>query len=50
MKKKDTVPQRYSIGSLLRVEQECLITDPLGSYTGVLQDPLETPVQDADDL
>ena len=24
--------------------------DPLGSYTGVPADPLEQPVQDADDL
>jgi hypothetical protein len=27
-----------------------LINDPLGSYTGVLEDPTEKPVQDADDL
>ena len=25
-------------------------TDPLGSYTGVPADPLDQPVQDADDL
>ncbi len=25
-------------------------TDPLGMYTGVPQEPLEQPVQDADDL
>ena len=25
-------------------------TDPLGSYTGVPEDPYEKPVQDADDL
>ena len=25
-------------------------TDPQGSYTGVCADPLEKPVQDADDL
>lgn len=24
--------------------------DPQGSYTGVPEDPMETPVQDADDL
>ncbi|MDD5954129.1 MAG: hypothetical protein PUD38_02900 [Firmicutes bacterium] len=24
--------------------------DPLGSYTGLVSDPDETPVQDADDL
>ncbi|MBQ5840519.1 MAG: hypothetical protein IIW40_01035 [Clostridia bacterium] len=27
-----------------------IITDPLGSYTGVPLEPGETPVQDADDL
>lgn len=26
------------------------IFDPLGSYTGLVPDPDETPVQDADDL
>ena len=25
-------------------------TDPLGSYTGVAEDPFEKPIQDADDL
>lgn len=25
-------------------------TDPLGSYTGIPEDPEEKPVQDADDL
>jgi len=25
-------------------------TDPLGMWTGVPEDPFETPVQDADDL
>ncbi len=27
-----------------------IYSDPLGMYTGVLPDPLEEPVQDADDL
>ncbi len=27
-----------------------LSVDPLGSYTGIPEDPLEKPVQDADDL
>lgn len=27
-----------------------IITDPNGSYTGRSRDPLEKPVQDADDL
>ena len=31
-------------------EKEKIVTDPFGSYTGVTEDPLERPVQDADDL
>ena len=27
-----------------------MLTDPMGSYTGRFIDPLEEPVQDADDL
>ena len=27
-----------------------MLTDPMGSYTGRPVDPLDTPVQDADDL
>ncbi len=27
-----------------------IITDPFGSYTGLVKDPWEKPVQDADDL
>ncbi len=27
-----------------------MLTDPMGSYTGRPMDPLEQPVQDADDL
>ncbi len=32
------------------MKKEKIITDPNGSYTGVPVDPLEKPVQDADDL
>lgn len=31
-------------------ETEKIVTDPNGSYTGRAQDPMEKPVQDADDL
>lgn len=31
-------------------DKEKVLTDPLGSYTGRPEDPLEKPVQDADDL
>lgn len=30
--------------------QECIVTDPFGSYTGIPIDQDEKPVQDADDL
>lgn len=50
MKEDKKLPQRYPAGSLLRISQEGMISDPLGSYTGVTDNPLEIPVQDADDL
>ncbi len=31
-------------------KKEEIITDPFGSYTGLVKDPDEKPVQDADDL
>lgn len=31
-------------------KEEIIITDPFGSYTGLVKDPKEKPVQDADDL
>lgn len=31
-------------------KEEKIITDPNGSYTGLVKDPCEKPVQDADDL
>ncbi len=30
--------------------KEKIITDPFGSYTGLVKEPGEKPVQDADDL
>lgn len=33
-----------------KMKEEKIITDPNGSYTGRPKDPLEKPVQDADDL
>ena len=43
-------PIDYPIGSLLRYVQEGIVFDPLGSYTGVVLEDGEQPVQDADDL
>ena len=31
-------------------QSEVISTDPFGSYTGLVKDPDEKPVQDADDL
>ena len=31
-------------------KEETIVTDPFGSYTGLVKDPHEKPVQDADDL
>lgn len=37
-------------GGDLMKEKEKIITDPFGSYTGLVKHPDEKPVQDADDL
>ena len=50
MRRKKAIPETYPIGSLLRLEQETIVSDPLGSYTGIALDPLDKPIQDADDL
>lgn len=34
----------------MRKNKGIIVTDPNGSYTGRCMDPLEKPVQDADDL
>ena len=49
-KDKKFMPERYPAGTLLRTAQEGIVTDPLGSYTGLPEDVYEQPVQDADDL
>ena len=41
--------ERYHGGVFVKKE-EIIITDPFGSYTGLVKDPNEKPVQDADDL
>ena len=50
MKEKKERAVIQATASLLRTGQEGTVTDPLGSYTGVPQNPYEVPVQDADDL
>lgn len=34
----------------MKKQQERIVTDPNGSYTGRPVDPKEKPIQDADDL
>ena len=34
----------------MKKKQDKIITDPFGSYTGLVEDFSEKPVQDADDL
>ena len=34
----------------MKREENRIVTDPFGSYTGLVKDPEEKPVQDADDL
>ncbi len=46
-KKKDRM---RVVPPLLRSNFYPPIPDPMGSYTGVPEDPFEEPVQDADDL
>ena len=31
-------------------KEPVIVTDPFGSYTGLVKDPDDKPVQDADDL
>lgn len=31
-------------------KEDVIVSDPFGSYTGLVKEPYEKPVQDADDL
>ena len=42
-------PRRKVNGEVYAMKEK-IITDPFGSYTGLVKDPKEKPVQDADDL
>ena len=39
-----------SHGGESMAKKEKIVTDPFGSYTGLVKHPEEKPVQDADDL
>lgn len=49
MKKKHIVPI-FPQDSVLYGTGSYDFADPLGSYTGLPEDPMDKPVQDADDL
>ena len=43
--------KKHSIVNMTELDDEGIITDPQGSYTGVpTADPDDRPIQDADDL
>ena len=52
MKRQNTDPAEGLPEMVQQVIDACRTAenDPLGSYTGVAEDPMEEPVQDADDL
>lgn len=50
MKRKRKSAKLFSTDSLMGLQPQRIDVDPFGSYTGVTEDPEETPVQDADDL
>jgi hypothetical protein len=50
MKKKKYKPILMQESGVLYDQLEMVTSDPQGSYTGIPLDPMEIPVQDADDL
>jgi hypothetical protein len=50
MKREQKSKKLFSSDSLMGLQPQRIDVDPFGSYTGVAQQPDETPVQDADDL
>ena len=50
MGRKRRIPRFDPNGSIMYPGQNKIVTDPMGSYTGVPEDADDKPVQDADDL
>lgn len=50
MRKIKKIPILFPPGSMMDITNEPIQTDPMGSYTGLVKDVNEVPVQDADDL
>ncbi len=50
MEEKKRIPAMGPNGAFRKESGIPVVTDPMGSYTGVPENPYETPVQDADDL
>jgi len=49
-KEKQDIPYIFPINDIMSPFHEAIGFDPLGSYTGIMEDVTEKPVQDADDL
>ena len=49
IRKKEDRSMRY-LPTIKSIERDSLSFDPFGSYTGVTEDIMDKPVQDADDL
>ena len=50
LKEKKEIPIIFPPGSIMRSDQDGIVTDPFGMYTGVANNEMEVPGQDADDL
>ena len=47
---RDKKPGFTASNAKKRASDKAIVTDPLGSWTGVPADPYDMPIQDADDL
>ncbi len=50
MKENKKIPVFFPEGSMNTIGKDWIMTDPFGSYTGLVKEEDEVPVQDADDL
>lgn len=50
MREKKEIPVIFPTGSMMQFDQDGVVADPFGMYTGITGDTVSTPVQDADDL
>ncbi len=50
MKEKKNIPVFFPEDTMNSMGKDWIMTDPFGSYTGLVREAGEQPVQDADDL